>query len=80
MARPTGLRWVGPVDHRGMPKAWVTGIPARSLNADDIAQLDDEQVAAALASGLYEGPAKPAKAAATTPGPVAAQDAAGGEG
>lgn len=75
MARPSRLRWIGALDHRGMPRAWVTGVPARDLDADDIGQLSDEALAAARASGLYEEPAKPAKATA-----MVAETPAGGEG
>lgn len=65
MGRPKSLRWIGPVDENGAPVQWVANVSARNLDEADIAELTDKQLAAALASGLYEAPgAKPAKPAA----------------
>jgi len=52
-ARPERLYWCGPVDHSGKPLMWLDGVPTRDLDADDIANLSDDQIEATVALGLY---------------------------
>lgn len=41
------------VNYLGDGSAWIDGIPARDLTAEDWAELTEAQKAHALASGLY---------------------------
>ena len=45
MARPRRLRWVGAVGPDGRPERWFAAVPARGLDADDIARLGPAVVA-----------------------------------
>lgn len=42
------------VNYLGDGNAWIDGIPARDLTADEWAELTEAQKAHALASGLYQ--------------------------
>jgi len=42
------------VNYLGDGSAWINGIPARDLTAEDWAELTEAQKAHALASGLYQ--------------------------
>lgn len=65
MGKRGALSWVGPRNAAGEPRAWLPGVPARDLTAEEAAALDAAAHAAALASGLYasaepEAAARPA--------------------
>jgi hypothetical protein len=52
--KPERLFYVGGHDVRGNPMRFFGDIPARDLDADDLAGLTDEQVERAAASDLYQ--------------------------
>lgn len=52
-APPPAARFVGERDANGIALAFLDGVPARDLSADEWAALTDDTRAAALATGLY---------------------------
>lgn len=58
--KPNHLTFVAERNANGKPRAYLQGIPARDLDAQDLAALTDDQIAAAIGSGLYSASGKPA--------------------
>jgi hypothetical protein len=53
--RPKELFFIGPIHPvTGEPESWLNGIPARDLSEDEIAVLEDDDLKAIEASGLYQ--------------------------
>ena len=53
-AAVAAVRFTGEYDDYRQPLAWVNGVPARDLTADEWLSLSDEQRALCLSTGLYE--------------------------
>lgn len=51
--RDNRLLWVGELDHRGKPKRYFFGVPARDLTNEEVAALDKDTIKAMVAEGLY---------------------------
>ena len=78
MARAKTLRFTGKYDANGQPDRWFNGVPARDLDAAEVAALSDEEYANITGgpTPLYvapkPAPAKaPAQKAAPKPKPAA---------